>query len=157
MQAGVERRSERRAGSHRMIHELVNARAQMLTLFTELACVKPFSNEDPVPELLQEFCEVLVDYTATAHFQLYRFFEEKQERRDAVRHVAEEIYPVISRSTQAIVDFNDRYDASKKRLELDHLEDDLSQLGEMLAERIEMEDRLIAAMTQERATAESMS
>jgi regulator of sigma D len=44
------------------------------------------------------------------------------------------------------VNFNDKYDISDHQLELDHLAEDLSQLGEELAVRIELEDQLLSAM-----------
>ncbi|MES9868765.1 MAG: Rsd/AlgQ family anti-sigma factor [Sedimenticola sp.] len=45
-----------------------------------------------------------------------------------------------------MVAFNDKYDTSDHEQPLDHLDQDLSTLGEDLAGLIEMEDRLVAAM-----------
>ena len=89
----------------------------------------------------------MVDYTASAHFRLYRFLDERIERRRGVLRIAEVIYPRVIETTQAIVDFNDRYDGTNTQFDSDSLEQDLSWLGERLAERIELEDQLIEVLT----------
>ena len=60
--------------------------------------------------------------------------------------VAEEVYPKVVEATDVAVAFNDKYDISDHELLLNQLPQDLSVLGEQLASRIEMEDRLVAAM-----------
>ncbi len=64
--------------------------------------------------------------------------------------MAEDIYPRILDSTQIILDFNDKYDCEDHCEVVTTLGGDLSKLGEVLADRIELEDRLIAAFTQGR-------
>lgn len=135
---------ERRTRSMTMIKKIVSSRTDMLSLYGTLAAKKPFVDDiDDTSELLAEFCEDLVDYTANAHFQLYRYFAENRERRGDVAEVVNDIYPRIIEITQSILDFNDKYDTDHQRHQLDNLEADLSVLGEELAERIELEDRLI--------------
>ena len=80
---------ERRAQSHREIGTLVESRTDTLALLGELASKQPFKPEHDTQLLLQNFCESLIDYTASAHFQLYRHIDENKERRVAVREVAE--------------------------------------------------------------------
>lgn len=128
-----------------MIQRLVGARTEMLSLYNMLAKQKPFNDISEVQMLLQEFCQSLVDYTANAHFQLYRYFAENNERRKEIYDVAVNIYPDILDSTNKILDFNDKYDCGDQCAHFSNLEQDLSQLGEILADRIEMEDRLITA------------
>jgi regulator of sigma D len=64
-----------------------------------------------------------------------------------VVEVAREVYPRIAEATEVAVEFNDKYDASDHTLDLHELDSDLSRLGEELAVRIEMEDRIIQALT----------
>jgi len=144
---------ERRQGSHRMIQELVGVRDHMLSLYSELAAQHPFKDEDSVTGLLEQFCQLLIDYTADTHFRLYRYVDEKRERRRAVLDMADKIYPTILTTTDSILDFNDKYDFENNREEisLETLEHDLSRLGEFLADRIELEDRLIQVLSQTRA------
>lgn len=143
---------ERRAQSHKEIDALVDSRTGTLTLLGDLAAKQPFKAEHDTQVILQNFCESLIDYTASAHFQLYRHIDEDKERRGAVRELAEEIYADIAESTQAILDFNDKYDCEDHCESLDSLANDLSKLGEMIADRIELEDKLINVLTSPRAT-----
>jgi regulator of sigma D len=142
------RAQERRTGSRELVQKLVTERTEMLALYCQLAGLEPYNNGKtsrikPAQEMLQKFCQVLVDYIAAGHFSLYERIVNGTERRQQVAALAEKLYPQISSSTEAALDFNDKYDCG------DHCEismafsDDLSKLGEMLASRIELEDKLI--------------
>ena len=135
---------ERRVRSASQINKIIDARTEMLAFFSELIAKRPFISDPDIPNLLQQFCQSLVDYTAHAHFQLYRHFAENRERRVPVSQVADEIYPGILSITQGILDFNDKYDCEDHCESLTDLDKDLSSLGEQLADRIELEDKLIA-------------
>ena len=91
-----------------------------------------------------------MDYTASAHFQLYRFIEEGTERRQAVKVAAAEVYPRITELTRHILDFNDKYDGESRVEDTAALDRDLSFLGEVLADRIAAEDRILEALTSSR-------
>lgn len=131
--------------SRQTMDSLLGARKETLSLYSELAGLRPFSEDDNVTVVLQEFCESLMDYTASAHFQLYRFLEDGSERRTNVRQVAEKIYPNISDTTEQFLDFNDKYEAEHKGQHFSSLDNDLSSLGEILADRILYEDQVISA------------
>ena len=133
---------ERRAQSLDRLRSLVRTRTETLSLFSELASKRPFKPEPVVQELLQTFCEALVDYTASAHFQLYRFIQDGSERRRDVLQAAQDVYDQIAETTGQILDFNDKYDCE----DLSALAEDLSRLGEVLADRINLEDRIIGAL-----------
>lgn len=146
MVATTERaQTDRRGRSLVMINKLVDSRTEMLTLYTQLARMKPFVGNPDVPAMLEEFCQALVDYAANAHFQLYRYFAEKNERRQEIYVVAEKIYPNILDITNKVLDFNDKYDCGDHCCQFDELENDLSLIGVALADRIELEDQLIGA------------
>lgn len=142
---------ERRARSHQEIDDLVECRTGALTLYSELASKQPFRPEQDTQRLLQTFCERLIDYTASAHFQLYRHIDEDRERRVPIQAIADEVYPNISDITQKILDFNDKYDCEDHCGDFSHLADDLSSLGEQLADRIELEDKLIQILSAPRS------
>jgi regulator of sigma D len=63
-----------------------------------------------------------------------------------VLKIAEEIYPDFVKATDSTIEFNDKYDLSDHKLTFDNFPQDLSRLGETLALRIEMEDKLLATM-----------
>lgn len=147
MVAQNEALQDRRSQSYREIDTVVRSRNDTLSLYSRLASSRPFNNNTKIRKLLQKFCQNLVDYTASAHFVLYRYIDEKKERRKPILEVAGQIYPHILESTQSILDFNDKYDCGDHCETLDKLDHDLSKLGEILASRIEREDQLIDVMT----------
>lgn len=143
--------SDRRGRSREKLATLVRTRTETLSLYTELANQRPFEADEVTSEALQEFCQALIDYAASAHFQLYRFISDRLERRTPVLEVADRIYPKIIQTTDLILRFNDKYEAvdllNGNREILSLLDSDLSNLGETLAERIQLEDQVIGAMT----------
>lgn len=147
MTTSEAQRSDRREGTHGMVRKLLAERQQMLLLFCRVAGLEPFNDSARGAEVLQSFCEVLVDYSAFGHFEIYERIVAGRERRSLVVEVASEVYPRIAEASEVAVEFNDKYDASDHDLDLKQLDRDLSKLGEELAVRIEMEDRIIEALT----------
>jgi regulator of sigma D len=142
--------TERRGESLHKLHTLLETRKEALSLLSQLAGMRPFKADQNVQMMVQEFCEALIDYTASAHFQLYQYIENKSERREAVKNKAEQVYPSISSLTKLILDFNEKYDVEDGddlEQSLDQLDKDLSKLGEILADRILLEDQIISAFT----------
>ncbi len=138
---------ERRSTSREAVGRLLLERRDMLVLFCRVAGLDPFPHNAKVQEVLQEFCQVLVDYVAAAHFSLYERIVNGTERRTAVVALAHDLYPQIEMCTETAIVFNDKYDCADQCQDIAHLHADLSELGEALATRIELEDRLIAALT----------
>ncbi|MCK4950913.1 MAG: Rsd/AlgQ family anti-sigma factor, partial [Gammaproteobacteria bacterium] len=81
----VRRTRDRRAQSHNLIKDLIDTRTKMLVLYSKLAANKSTEPEDSLPGILQEFCQTLIDYTASAHFHMYRHIEEKMEKRVQIK------------------------------------------------------------------------
>jgi regulator of sigma D len=152
MRAGAEMGSEspggvdRRGKSREQLDALVSSRTATLALLTELAGRQPFSPEPSIEKALRMFCEALIDYTASAHFQLYRYLADNRERRTSVLSLADELYPRIVETTDQILRFNDKYEAMSLDNSVEFLAVDLSNLGECIAERIRLEDQVINAM-----------
>ena len=146
MQAS-EASAERRFAAQTRYSTLLESRTATLSLYSQLASLRPFKPDQDSQLALQEFCEALVDYTASAHFQLYRFIDEGTERRGNVMETADQVYPAIAQTTQDILDFNEKYDCEDHCNNLSHLDEDLSRLGEILADRILYEDQIIAALS----------
>lgn len=138
---------DRRQQTHEMVRKLLDERQEMLTMFCRVAGLEPFNDATPSADVLQEFCQVLIDYSAFSHFEIYERIVAGRERRNRVVEVAREVYPRIAETSEMAVEFNDKYDASDHTLDLHQLDGDLCKLGEELAVRIEMEDRIIQALT----------
>jgi regulator of sigma D len=138
--------TERRQQSYELIAKLQNERQEVLSLFCNFAELKPFSANDAVKSLLTQFSQILVDYVSLGHFGVYERVLSGNERRGSVLSVAKEIYPEFSATTDAAILFNDKYDNVEKIEVFEDLEQDLSVLGESLAKRIDLEDRLCEVM-----------
>ncbi len=141
--------ASRRTQSRELADKLVTQRNEMLVVFWRLAGLEPFApepNNAAVQKDLQQYCQLLVDYIATGHFVLYDRIIKGTERRKAVSELAERLYPSISEVTDAALDFNDKYDCGNHCEISDSFKDDLSRIGEGLAQRAELEDKLLNAM-----------
>jgi len=136
----------RREQTRKLIEDMLKERQQMLVLLWELSKLDFATVDAPTLEMLQDFQELLVDYIAAGHFGLYQRISEGTERRKAVLDVAREIYPRIASTTDVAVEFTERYERPDEALVRDKLTQDLSVLGEMVSNRLELEDRLILAM-----------
>lgn len=139
---------ERRHSSRELVEKLVAERTEMLVLYCRIAGLDPFdkkASHAPGQELLQEFLQVLVDYLAAGHFSLYDRITSGTERRQGVVELARDLYPRIAETTQAALDFNDKYDGRKLEL-TEGFHADLSRLGELLAGRIAIEDQILSRL-----------
>jgi len=144
----VQPATDRRARTRKEIKQLITERNEVLALYVSLAGCdgnKISSESDIDTETLQEFCQLLIDYIATGHFELYSRISEGKERRNEIITLANAIYPRIEKTTSLAVEFNDTYDGgSSFTADLkSKLPTQLSALGEELATRIELEDKLI--------------
>lgn len=144
--------ADRRERVRKEIKQLISDRTQMLAVYCNLVEIikEPLDPEAHHEEmhLLQEFCQMLIDYIAKGHFELYQRIVDGEERRKDVLKLANQSYARISQTTQHAVDFNDYYDYGNPNSmkELERLPQRLSALGEELATRIELEDQLINAL-----------
>ena len=118
----------------------------MFALYYQTAGLSPYQTEDNPARVLQQFCQTLVDYIAAGHFGLYERIVNGKERRRDIAELARDIYPRIASSTQIALDFNDKYDCEDHCEITDELQKDLSRLGEELAQRIELEDKLLSKL-----------
>ncbi|HEY9200593.1 MAG TPA: Rsd/AlgQ family anti-sigma factor [Gammaproteobacteria bacterium] len=157
----VQPATDRRARTKREIKQLINERNEVLALYCSLAGCdgnRITSADNIEEESLQEFCQLLIDYIATGHFELYSRISEGKERRTEIIKLANTIYPRIERTTALAVEFNDTYDGGNKFTDelKTQLPSRLSILGEELATRIELEDQLINTLLSPAHEADAM-
>ncbi|MDH5423805.1 MAG: sigma D regulator [Gammaproteobacteria bacterium] len=145
--------NERRDRTRLELQNLIKDRTQVLSQYCLLAGTCSKAANDNIQEtdndkfLLQEFCENLIDYLARGHFELYQRINNGAERRQDIVELANKFYPRISATTDYAVDFNDAYDQSLTKIgSFDHYGERLSKLGEELAIRFELEDKLISSL-----------
>lgn len=146
MNAAVQINPKRRQQAYQLITELQNERQEVWSLYCHVAELMPFSANQAVRKKLAKFSEILIDYISLGHFGVYERLLADAERPDPVLSVAKEIYPELSATTEAAVSFNDKYENGKGKNIPGDLKQDLSTLGENLAKRIDLEDRLCALM-----------
>lgn len=142
----AENINERRQQTNKIVRELLEERQQVWSLYCAIAGLQPFTEDDRVAPKVREFCQLLIDYISLGHFGIYQRINDGTERRRRVLETAAEIYARIAATTDAALTFNDRYERLAAESLRHHLAEDLSQLGEELATRIELEDRLLAGM-----------
>lgn len=135
-----------RVRTEKQIDDMLQQRQRMLVLLWELSKVDLKHIDESIKEMLDEFLGILVDYIAAGHFGLYQRLTEGSERRSAVVATAEHLYPRIAETTEAAVEFSERYETADERTINSRLSKDLSRLGEEVTTRIELEDKLIQAM-----------
>ena len=131
---------ERWGGVNEIIDRWLKARQDLLVLLLESG-----DESDSRAQTLESFCQVLVDYTSAGYFEVYdQLIKEGHAFRDeAGLDTAKSLFAIIDDTTEVILDFNDKYEATD---DLSTLQQDLSRLAEMLAVRFEAEDRMIAVL-----------
>ncbi|MAV31424.1 MAG: Rsd/AlgQ family anti-sigma factor [Cycloclasticus sp.] len=129
-----------------LIDELLEERKQVWSLYCSVSGIDEYQGQKTIEELLQEFCQLTIDYISLGHFGVYQRILEGNERRKSVLTAAERIYPNISAATEAVLDFSEKYQKTTPAMILNELANDLSSVGEHLANRIELEDELIGEM-----------
>lgn len=137
---------KKRKATGQQIQHMLYERRDLLALMLHVSDLTHHGKDEPDTALLEEFCELVVDYIAAGHFGLYQRIAEGTERRHRVLDLARKLYPKIERTTRIALDFSEKYKIDGKHDRPDKLQRDLSKLGEALTTRIELEDQLIAAM-----------
>ncbi|WP_417617990.1 sigma D regulator [Oceanisphaera sp.] len=140
----MEHTKAKLAGKHQALDTFINARQDLLVEYIRLSTNKKTL---PTPQELSNFCCQLVDYVSAAHFEIYDYVMAAYEAaRGNGRTLAERIYPRLKKGTVQALDFHDKYAQADEDALLE-LDQDLSQLGEMLEERFSLEDRLVFAVS----------
>jgi regulator of sigma D len=136
---------ERWGGVSEIIDRWLEERQTMLVQYCALSGLDQDLSDLQRGEKLRSFCQILVDYVSAGHFEVYdQLIKEGREFDDAeALQQASKLYDTIDKTTEKLLDFNDKY------LETDDLSSltiDLSQLGEALEVRFSTEDRLISVL-----------
>jgi len=128
---------------HERIENWLVARKKLLVSYCQLSEMGEFSNSSPQQgNQLQAFCEQLIDYISEGHFEIFeQLLKEGYLFSDAKGlAIGEKLLATIHSHTEAVIDFNDKYLATD---DLTTLATDLSVLGEILAQRLEVEDKMV--------------
>lgn len=118
-------------------------RNQLIILYCKLSG-RPDQQALPNSQQLSQFCDLLIDYVSAGHFEVYQnIVNECENNGHSSIQLLDKLYPKISQTTDIVVDFNEKYSASSNNAGFSKLDNDLSLLGEAIANRVELEDNLI--------------
>lgn len=136
---------ERWGGVSEIIDRWLEERQEMLVQYCALSGLNEELSDVQRGEKLSSFCQILVDYVSAGHFEVYdQLIKEGREFDDAdALQEASKLYDVVDKTTEKLLDFNDKYLETD---DLTTLTEDLSLLGEALEVRFSAEDRLIAVL-----------
>lgn len=135
---------ERWGGVHAIIDRWLQTRKGLIEAWVELREREEYTPTD-TPKV-QAFCELLVDYVSTGHFEVYEQLAlEAQDFHDATAlECFQQLMPEIDKNTEIVLEFNDRYDTKEHcNAQLEDLPISLQTLGLVMDERFAYEDRLI--------------
>jgi regulator of sigma D len=137
---------ERWGGVNQIIDRWLEERQALLVRFCALSDRdKNSENSSEHEEKLRRLCQILVDYVSAGHFEIYdQLIKEGREFEDeAALKQAGELFALIDKTTEKVLDFNDKYLETD---DLSTLDADLSALSETLETRFTAEDRMIAVL-----------
>ena len=130
----------------KIIEQWLDERQTLIVLFTKLGSLRPFKPKEAIHPLLVQFCETLVDYVSAGQFEVFeKIFEASGLEANPSPSFDQKSLISLLRITMDALDFSDKY---IKSTEYETLERDLSFLGERFAQRLEIEDTLIALYIQ---------
>ena len=139
---------ERWGGVSDIIDHWLQQRQDLIVTYCTISGVHEHRQSTPsnATNNLRHFCQLLVDYVSAGHFEVYdHLLLEAEAFNDGKGlEVARRLYPHISRTTELVLAFNDKYDTETTcHKGLVALAPDLSALGETLVSRFELEDQLV--------------
>lgn len=136
---------ERWGGVSELIDRWLKERQELLVHYCDLSGTADFSQTEALHQKFVRLCEVLVDYVSAGHFEIYeQLIQEAREFDDGGIELAAKVYPRIEKTTETALNFNDQLNGqSMTEDQARALFQQLSELGETLETRFEMEDFLI--------------
>ena len=100
-------------------------------------------------ERLSLFCDLLMDYLSSGHFEVYeQLLREGDEFADGSVEAAQQLFPLIQPTTDQALDFNESFSSMQDPTvqQIREFAEQLSLLGEALENRFALEDKMIALL-----------
>lgn len=155
MLSKIKQAKQQWGGSNKLIDAWLEKRQELIVNYCEIAGLSPFKQVDnalPEPKAIKEFCNQLVDYVSTGHFEIYKEVVARCETHgQASLNQINQIIPQITDTTDLALEFNDKY-AEITNSELTQFDRDLSTLINGLEQRFELEDQLLATLFEKHTT-----
>lgn len=146
----LEQAKEEWGGTLSIIDNWLDERQKVVIIYCQLAGLPPYQQEKrslPEQALITKFCQVLLDYASTGHFEIYEQIIEKSKLNgeDNLKK-AQDLYSRITTTTDTALNFNDKYAENASDKTLLDFDKDLSELGQIMEGRFEREDQLLAVV-----------
>jgi regulator of sigma D len=137
------------SGVEALLEKWLDERRELLVQYTEIATTSESLTElETIKTSLQRLREILVDYISAGHFEVFQqLIKEAEAFADGSAEFAKNVIPKIQDTTELALDFHDRY-AEPESGDPQQFIKDLSNLGEVLSTRFELEDQLINKLHQ---------
>lgn len=142
-----EQAQKKWGGANDSIDQWLAERQELLVNYFKLAALPPYETvRNGLPDItdIREFCGQLVDYVSSGHFEIYgQLIKAGKAQGVQFDDLMDDLFPLISDTTDIALDFNDHYGEIDNSNSLDKFDRDLSALGEALELRMEFEDQLL--------------
>lgn len=152
MYSRVKQAQQKWGGSLSAIDKWLEERQQLIVSFCKLAGLPPFEKDRhtlPAQDKVTDFCQLLMDYLSAGHFEVYeQIVAQCAVNGTDSRQLADSLYPKIAVSTDMSLTFNDNYAEHLSTRHSAAFDRELSDLGQALEHRFELEDRLIDTLYQ---------
>ncbi|SCC67295.1 sigma D regulator [Kosakonia oryziphila] len=141
----LESLTERVGGSNKLVDHWLLVRKQLLVSYYNLVGIKPGKGSymQLNEKALDDFCHNLVEYLSAGHFNIYERIISEMEGTNPLL-AATQLYPQLEANTVELMNY---YDSSlEKAIDDDNcleFQQVLSNIGEALAARFMLEDKLI--------------
>jgi len=148
-----EEARKRWGGQLEALDNWLDERQAVLVQYFQLAGLPPYEKSEnngklPSVDAVHSFCESLVDYISAGHFELYdKIIEQAGSQAEKAAELADKIYPMINRTTEIALDFNDHFAELSTDDDWSHFDTELSKLGEAVEIRLELEDKLLQLLS----------
>ncbi|WP_025564188.1 Rsd/AlgQ family anti-sigma factor [Psychromonas sp. SP041] len=143
----IKQAKEEWGGTLSVLDNWLDERQKLVILYCKLAGLPPYQEEKqglPNQALITEFCQGLLDYASTGHFEVYEQIIEKSKLSGEENlKIAQELYSRITTTTDTALNFNDTYAENASDKTLLNFDRDLSELGQIMESRFEREDQLL--------------
>ena len=148
MLSQVEQAQKQWGGTHTAVDNWLAERQQLLVEFCQIAGLTTHksSGRKELPNTLQleSFCEVLMDYISAGHFEIFDMLVAGDSCGEDLR---EALYPKLLITTDRCLKFNDQFSGPVNTESGVQAEIAIAKLGEILAERFELEDQMIGHLS----------
>ncbi|MCH1930802.1 sigma D regulator [Shewanella sp. A25] len=146
----LEKAEQKWGGSNKLIDQWLENRRKLLVHYCQIAGLPPYAKAEkslPSFDKIQAFCDLLVDYVSEGHFEVYDQVVNACEKfGPSSKSIAQQVLPKITPTTNAALDFNDKYAEAQDDQVLYQLDEDLSELAHTMETRFELEDKLLEVL-----------